>query len=289
MTRRIIIPLADYGFDPSETAIPWQILTQKGHEVIFATPLGKPARADARMISGEGLDPWGFIPLLKKLRVVGLILRANSDARNAHDAMLRDPNFQNPIPFADLKVEDYDGMVLPGGHDKALRPYYEDTTLLKFVGDFFGSKKADGTHRAVAAVCHGVLLLARAESAQTGKSALYGRKTTGLTQTKELKAQALTRITRFWDPLYYRTYFEAKGDPKAYWTVESEVKRALQNASDFLDVPKDHPEYKRKTNDFARDSLTDHSPAWVVEDDFYVSARWPGDIHAFTEAFARKL
>jgi putative intracellular protease/amidase len=38
-----------------------------------------------------------------------------------------------------------------------------------------------------------------------------------------------------------------------------------------------------------RDSLGDSSPAFVVEDGHYVSARWPGDAYTFARCFAAKL
>ena len=34
---RILIPLPDTDFDTTEVAVPWQLLVDAGHEVIFAT------------------------------------------------------------------------------------------------------------------------------------------------------------------------------------------------------------------------------------------------------------
>ncbi|MDB5041685.1 MAG: ThiJ/PfpI family protein, partial [Candidatus Eremiobacteraeota bacterium] len=78
-----MIPLPARDFDPSEAAVSWKILRGAGHDVVFATPHGERAACDPLMITGEGLDPWGLIPLLKKIRVMGLVLRANRDARTA--------------------------------------------------------------------------------------------------------------------------------------------------------------------------------------------------------------
>lgn len=69
----ILIPAKD--FDPTEVAIPWRELTGRGHQVCFATPDGTPGQADGIMLTGEGLDPWGFIPGLRKLPLVGRGLR----------------------------------------------------------------------------------------------------------------------------------------------------------------------------------------------------------------------
>jgi hypothetical protein len=39
----------------------------------------------------------------------------------------------------------------------------------------------------------------------------------------------------------------------------------------------------------ARDTATDSRPAFVVDDGSYLSARWPGDTHAFANALSQKL
>ena len=171
--KTVIIPLPHHDFDPTEVAIPWQILTNKGIEVLFATPDGKAAQADALMISGEGLDPWGWVPLLKKFRLIGLMLRANRDARSAYQALLKDQNFQKPLKYDALKVDHFDGLLLPGGHASRMRPYLESLTLQSFVADFFEHTNTDERHKPIAAICHGVVLAARATSKTTNKSVLY--------------------------------------------------------------------------------------------------------------------
>lgn len=127
----------------------------------------------------------------------------------------------------------FDALVLPGGHAKGMRPYLESAVLQGLVGRFFEPHRVSGSHRPVAAVCHGVLLAARSRHADTGRSMLWGRKTTALTWKLEKSAWDLTRWwARFWDPTYYRTYTEAAGEPAGYWGVEAEVKRALASDAD---------------------------------------------------------
>ena len=94
---------------------------------------------------------------------------------------------------------------------------------------------------------------------------------------------------RFWDPNYYRTYVESVGEPSGYRSVQSEVERALASPADFLDVPPDATHYVRKTSGLFRDSPTDSSPAFVVEDGNYLSARWPGDVHTFAARFSEMI
>ena len=54
---RVVIPVPSRDFDPSEVAVGWRILTDRGHEVVFATPDGRPGHADTIMVTGRGLDP----------------------------------------------------------------------------------------------------------------------------------------------------------------------------------------------------------------------------------------
>jgi putative intracellular protease/amidase len=277
---KIIVPIPSQDFDPTEVAVSWQVLKGAGHELHFATPDGGRGHADPIMISGEGLDPWGFIPILRKLRLIGLSLRAHAGARRAYRALEQDPLFLAPLRYEDLRVGDYDGMILPGGHAKKMRAYLESTVLQGFVADFFDSGKPVG------AVCHGVVLAARSISKKTGKSVLHGRKTTALTWKLEKTGWMLSRfLARFWDPHYYRTYGESPGQQPGYMSVQAEVTRALARPEDFLDVPRDAPHLFAKTSGMLRDAPDNPKPAWVVRDGNYVSARWPGDVFTFAREF----
>jgi hypothetical protein len=65
---------------------------------------------------------------------------------------------------------------------------------------------------------------------------------------------------------YYRTY-------PAY--VQDEVRAALENPAQFVRGPRTS----------RRGTATDHTDAFVVQDDHYLSARWPGDAYLFAERF----
>ena len=280
----VLIPIPDRDFDPTEVAVSWQVLTRQGHAVVFATESGRPGAADDIMVSGRGLDLWSKIPGLSGLVGVGRILRANREARSAYAQMLDSAAFQNPIAWTDAGLDDVDALLLPGGHRaRGMRRYIDSTVLQRLVADAF----ARGT--LVAAICHGVLLAARSIDASTGRSVLYGRKTTALTWDFERRAWRLTRVTRFWDPDYYRTYSERPGDPVGYMSVQEEVTRALENPSDFRNVESDSPHRRAQTSGMARDTATDSRPAFVVDDGNYISARWPGDTHTFAAAVSARL
>ena len=278
-----IFPLPRCDFDPTEAAVSWRVLTQLGHRVSFATPDARPAEADPIMVSGRGLDPWSALPVVGNLKVIGALLRADRNGREAYRAMTADAAYRAPLAWDDVREADFDGLLLAGGHRaRGMREYLESAVLQSLVTAFFAADKP------VAAICHGVLLAARSRAA-SGRSVLFGRRTTALTWNQERTASAIARITRFWDPLYYRTYVEQPGQPAGYMSVQQEVTRALARPQDFLDVPVDDPDHRLKTLGTTRDSPTDARPAFVVTDGRYVSGRWPGDVHTFAKTFARVL
>jgi putative intracellular protease/amidase len=277
-----LLPARD--FDPSEAAVCRQVLMNAGHIVSFATPDGRPAIADDMMLTGRGLDLWGTIPLLRNLPLLGLLMRANRDARQAYAEMIVDPNYLAPQRWDAIDPTAFDALLLPGGHRaRGMREFLESEILQRHVASFFDKEKP------VAAICHGVLLAARSISKRTGRSVLWGYQTTALTWAFENSAWSVARITRFWDPNYYRTYPEQNGQPKGFMSVQQEVTRALARPEDFRDVPRTDPDYRRKTSGLQRDSVDDATPAFVVRDRNYVSARWPGDAHTFAKTFAGML
>jgi len=280
----VLMPLPATDFDPTEVAVSWQVLTAAGHVVVFATPSGQPGRADDLMVTGRGLDPWGAVPGLRRLTVVGRVLRAGADARSAYAALLDDEAFGSPLHWGAARRSRYDALVLPGGHRaRGMRPYLESPEVQQMAIDAFRAEKPVG------AICHGVLVAARAVDPVTDRSVLHGRRTTALTWALESKAWGIAHYTRFWDSTYYRTYVEEPGQRWGYMSVQQEVTRALADPTHFADVAKGSPDWRRKTSGRARDTLVDSRPAWVVRDGAYVSARWPGDVHTFARTFAEVL
>lgn len=244
----ILMPLPSRDFDPTEAGVPWLELTRRGHRVRFATPDGSIAQADPRIVHGTGLGP------LKN------VLRADANGRAAYEAMLVDPAFQTPWDYAQAACQTIDGLLLPGGHAPGMREYLESITLQAIVITAFERGIPVG------AICHGVVLAARAQT-DDGRSVLYGRRTTALTRKMELTAWALTVA---WLGNYYRTYSE---------TVQSEVTHALAYSSDFETGPLA----------LRRDSPGHHEYGFTVRDGNYLSARWPGDAHLFATEFADLL
>ncbi|MEZ5468856.1 MAG: type 1 glutamine amidotransferase domain-containing protein [Lysobacterales bacterium] len=277
---KVLMPLPRCDYDPTEAGVSHAVIRSAGHDVIFATPDGCPAQADPAMLTGIGFDVWGRLPGLRRLPLIGLFLRADGNGRAAHAAMQADPAFQSPIRYEQAQCEDFDALLLPGGHAKGMREYLESPRLQTLVSQFFAADKVVG------AICHGVVLAARSIDPRTGLSVLHGRQTTALTWAFERKAWLICRYGgRWWDPDYYRTYLEAPGEPPGHRSVQSEVTRALAAAEDFIDVSTNDPQRARKNGGMSRDTRVDSRPAHVVVDGSYVSARWPGDAHTFARRF----
>jgi len=153
---RVLLLLPARDFDPSEAAVSWRVLVDAGHIVGFATPDGLPAAADEIMVTGKGLDLWGTIPVLRNWPLIGLLLRANRDAREAYAGMIADPNYLAPQRWDAVDPAAFDALLLPGGHRaRGMRDYLESEILQRHVTNFFEANKP------VAAICHGVLLAAQ--------------------------------------------------------------------------------------------------------------------------------
>jgi len=281
---KILITPAGLDYDPSEVAVPWRVLSAVGHEVYFATPDGQRAFPDELMLTGEGLDPWAIVPGLRRFRAIGRILAADANARLAHAELEHNKRFLSPIRYKDLRASDWDALVLPGGHRaRGIRPYLENVELRPFVISMFDAEKPVG------AICHGVVIAARAISRKTGRSVLFGRKTTALTWAQEHLATQIARVTRFWDPTYYRTYIEEPDEPNGYRSVQAEVTRVLASPADYQDVSPTDPDRSLKNDGRHRDTLNDARCAFVVRDGGYISARWPGDAHTFAKVLAKAI
>lgn len=241
-----VLPAADY--DPTESSVPWQALTRARHDVRFATPDGQPAHADVR------LTDTGF-------GVLNGLLMTRAPDLSTYRAMTASAAWRSPLAYAAVDPSTVDALLIPGGHAAGMRSMLESPDAQQLVRHCFASGKP------VAAVCHGVLLLARTSVEGSGRSVLHGRRTTALPATMELSAWL---ITAPWLGRYYRTYPQ---------TVEAEVKAALASPADFDAGPLIS----------RRDDAAHPQRGFVVRDGNYLSARWPGDCHRFAQEFVSML
>lgn len=245
--RRILLPLPDVDFDVTEVAVPWRLLTRAGHEVVFATEHGERPAADPRLLTG----------------VIFGQLGADPEPRAFYRELERTPGFDRPILWEAIDPESFDGLYLAGGHAPGMRQYLGSAALQRKVAAFWRLE------RPVAAICHGVLVLARTRDEATGESVIARARTTCLPRYMERTAYLLT-AWKLGD--YYRTY-------PAY--VEEEVRAALRDPeAQFV---------RGKRTLVARGTEQDDGPALVVEDGRYLSARWPGDAYLLARRFRELL
>ena len=242
----MLIPLPDRDFDPTETAVPWRVLSDAGHEVVFATEDGATPAGDPLLITGVVFGQLGAKPATLPI----------------YEALTKSGAFEKPIRWKDIDVSKLDALVLPGGHAQGMKQYLGGALLHEKVAAFAQRRKP------MAAICHGVLVLARAIDPETKKSVLFGRKTTCLPKYMERIAYLATawKVGK-----YYRTYDDY---------VEDEVKAALEDASHFRRGP---------LTLFTHGTQEKDEGAFVCEDGSYVSARWPGDAWLFAKKIADRL
>ncbi len=245
MTSDVLMPLPDRDFDVTEVAVPWKLLTEAGYRVIFATEDGATPSADPLLISGVLFGKLGARP----------------EAIAYYRELEQDPEFLAPRRWRDLDPAAFSGLFLPGGHAKGMVQYLGSKELHHWIARFWR------TERPVAAICHGVLALARSTD-ENGRSVLHGHRTTCLPKYMERSAYLLT----FWKlGRYYRTY-------PAY--VEQEVRAVLAAPADFERGPRTL---------VARGTRSDDRAAFVVSDRRYVSGRWPGDSYLVAKRFIEML
>ena len=193
---KLLIVLPQTGFDPTEVALPWQVWTQAGHDVCFATETGQPASCDPITLSGEGL------PLLASS------LKCRPEAQAAYAAMIAAPRYQHPLSWAKARAVNFAALHFPGGHAPGMKLYCESLEVYRLAKEAFAAKQP------VSAICHGVLPLARA-------GVLKGRRTTALTHIME---EISVRLTNRALPGHYRTY---------PISVEDEVRQRIRPGGRF--------------------------------------------------------
>lgn len=244
---RVLVPLPDNDFDITEVSVPWRLITRAGHTVIFATEAGRVPRGDPLLLTGVVLGQ----------------LAAEPEAKALYKELERSPELQAPIRYRDIDPDEIDALLLPGGHAPGMRQYLGSAELQNKVSLFWRTGKP------VAAICHGVLLLARAHDPETSRSVLASYRTTCLPKYMERTAYFATawKVGR-----YFRTY-------PAY--VEEEVRAALERPEEqFVRGP---------ITLFAKGTEHDDKPAFVVEDGKYVSGRWPGDAYLLAKRLLARL
>jgi putative intracellular protease/amidase len=252
---RVLLPLPDRDFDPTEVAVPWHVLTEAGNEVVFATEHGGHGGVGGR--GGVG----GHIPECDPRLLEGALfgrLGAAAEPITLYQRMRDSRELGSALRWRDLDMADFDGLVLPGGHAPGMRQYLDAAELRDKVAAYWS------LGRPVGAICHGVLVLARTFDPSSRRSVIHASRTTCLPKYMERGAYLMTawKLGR-----YYRTY-------QTY--VEDEVRAALDNPSLLVRGP---------LTPSRRGTASDDRSAFTVLDGRYLSARWPGDAYLFSRRF----
>lgn len=138
--------------------------------------------------------------------------------------MIRDTAYQNPVSWTKpgFSLSQYDLCFLPGGHDKGMQKFIESSSLHSLLADYVPqTKRGDPAKKCLAAICHGVQVLAAASDAtDKSRSVIHDFETTALPNTME---QGIFWATRAFLGDYYKTY-GASSD-----SVETIVRKRLDD------------------------------------------------------------
>src|SRR4051812_27117638 len=104
------MPLPDHDFDVTEVAVPWRLLTDAGHQVVFATErAGTRPAADPRLLTGVLFGQLG----------------ADPEPKRFYEELTNDPGFQATVAWEAIEPSEYDGLILAGGHAPGMRQYLD--------------------------------------------------------------------------------------------------------------------------------------------------------------------
>ncbi|KAI0969017.1 class I glutamine amidotransferase-like protein [Xylaria arbuscula] len=237
---KAVFIMADYGHDPTETAVPWAAFKAAGYEISFATENGKVPQCDKKMAEG----------------ITQKLLGATKQVVATYKKMQQSEELLHPLSWSapDFSLDPFDLVVLPGGHDKAVRQVIESPIVHRLMLDFFPQTKKPG-RKVVGAVCHGVMVLSESRDAN-GRSVIHDCITTALPTRFEQTAYWGTRAI-LGD--YYKTFGHGSEN------VQESVTKALASPAQFKSTLNPGP--------------------FVVEDENYnyISARYPADAELFAE------
>ena len=297
---RILFPMPDVGFDPTEAAVPWHTFTTLGADVVFATGSGEPSNgADPHILTGflAGLmmkvapqaAQWctsfsvvrQFLPRPPDLCLymcmlcmcVCLCICACVCPRPDNDMILSSA-YKAPQTFAQASASfdagDFDAIFLVGGHGGGMREYLHDKRVGALVRQFWDTRTPVGS------ICHGVLFVTRAPATDAADSMSLLSSSGFVT----------TSVPRWMERLGYVITSASMQVPSTY-QLETTDQEYLQDEMSatcggkcFDAGPLD------LLAPLQLGSATSHAHAYATRDEFYVSARFFGDAYLVSQVFA---
>lgn len=117
--------------------------------------------------------------------------------------MLQSPSIKAPLAWTSpgFSLEPFNLIFFPGGHEKGVRQVIDSDVVRNHLVEYFPKAKR-GSNKAVAAICHGVLVVSESLD-KTGKSVIAKCKTTTLPNVFE---SSIFWATRAFLGDYYKTY-----------------------------------------------------------------------------------
>jgi putative intracellular protease/amidase len=149
------------GFWAEEAVVPYEEFTAAGHEVVVATPGGVVPPVDEASLAPEAV---GGAEKAVRLR----------------EAVTTTPAFREPVALADVRLEDYAAVFVPGGHGPM-----EDLSGHARSGALLTAALRSGAP--VGVVCHGPAALLAAVDEQ-GANAFAGYRVAAFTNEEEKQA-----------------------------------------------------------------------------------------------------
>jgi putative intracellular protease/amidase len=234
---KVVLLLANYGHDPTETAVPFDAFKNAGYEITVATQNGAVPACDSKMLTG-----W-----------TQTFLGADKQTISLYDAMTESAAWKSPRSYSEpsFSLDGFDLVFLPGGHDKGIRQLLDDKRAHELLVSYFPQTlRSNASGKYCAAVCHGVQLLAHARDSE-GKSVLYNVETTCLPDMFENSVHGATKL--FLGD-YYKTYGSGTDN------VAEVVRSSLADPAQY------------KSSNSMSTPFTTEDPKYR-----YWSGRWPGD------------
>src|SRR5262247_1226876 len=119
----VLVPLPDRDFDVTEVAVPWKLLREAGHEVVFATEAGATPACDPLLLTG----------------VVFGKLGARPEPIAFYRELEAAPEFSSPRKWADCSAAQLDALFLAGGHAPGMRQYLGSEVVQRLTAAFFAT------------------------------------------------------------------------------------------------------------------------------------------------------
>lgn len=164
------------GFWWAELTHPYWEFTERGYEVVIASPDGGPLVADS---FSDPEDQSGY----SAHDLISLGFKRSP----VHRALV-----EQTLPLADARVEDFDAVFLVGGQ-APMYTFVNDERVLNFVSAFYETGKP------TAVVCHATAVLLKARDS-AGDLLVRGKTWTGFADSEEAFADSFVgqRIQPFW-------------------------------------------------------------------------------------------